>query len=231
MKNVLFSILLLAAVSCNSQPGTTDIHAGPDEFEKGLSSPGVQVLDVRKATEFKGGHLKNALQADWTNKAEFFERVKYVDKDKPVYIYCLAGGRSAAAAGWMRENGYKQVIELTGGINAWKNAGKPVEGSSNEKQISEEEYLASIPADKTVLVDVGAEWCPPCVKMEPVLNEIRADSTLHFVFLKIDAGIHTGLLKALQIESLPVFIIYKGGKETWRKQGLVSRDEFSNLLK
>ncbi|MBI3139302.1 MAG: thioredoxin [Sphingobacteriales bacterium] len=231
MKNALFSFLLLTAVSCNSQPGTTDIHAGPDEFEKGLSGPGVQLLDVRKSAEFKGGHLKNALQADWTNKAEFFERIKYVEKDKPVYIYCLGGGRSAAAAGWMRENGFKQVVELTGGINAWRNAGKPVEGSSNEKQISQEEYLASIPADKTVLVDFGAEWCPPCVKMEPVIQTIRADSSLHFIFLKIDAGIHTDLMKALQIESIPVFIVYKGGKETWRKQGLVEKDEIITQLK
>jgi rhodanese-related sulfurtransferase len=94
------------------------------------------VLDVRKATEFKNGHLKNALQADWTNKQQFFERIKYVDKDRPVYIYCLAGGRSAAAAAWMRENGFTKVVELSGGINAWKNAGKPVEGNTNVKQMT-----------------------------------------------------------------------------------------------
>ena len=221
----------MTAVSCKSQQGNKDIHYGPEDFEKGLKSENSQLLDVRKATEFKSGHLKNALQADWTNKEQFFERIKYVDKDRPVYIYCLVGGRSSAAAAWMRENGFKMVVELNGGIIAWKNAGKPVEGSSNEKQMTLDEYQLSIPTDKSVLVDFGAEWCPPCVKMEPVLNALRQDASLKFEFINIDAGIHTDLMKAMDIDAIPVFIVYKNGKETWRKQGLVSQEELASQLK
>lgn len=231
MKNVIFVLLLFAAVSCQSQPGNADTKKSPDQFEQGIQSGNIQVLDVRKATEFKTGHIKNALQADWTNKDQFFDRIQYVDKDRPVYIYCIAGGRSAAAAEWMRSNGYKTVIELSGGLLAWKNAGKPVEGSSNEKQMTLEEYQASIPAGNTVLVDFGAEWCPPCVKMEPVLAAIKKDASLKFDFIKIDAGIHSELMKSMNIESIPVFIVYKNGKETWRKQGLVSQEELSAQLK
>ena len=231
MKNVFIGLLLLAAVSCNSQSGNNDIHLSATAFEKGLTEEKAQVLDVRKATEFKTGHLKNALQADWTNKDQFFERIKYVDKDRPVYIYCLAGGRSAAAAGWMRENGFKKVVELSGGINAWKNAGMPLEGVVEQKQMTLEEYNLSIPTDKTVLVDFGAEWCPPCVKMEPVLAAVKADASLKFDFIKIDAGIHTDLMKAQNIEAIPVFIIYKNGKETWRKQGIVTQEELTAQLK
>ncbi len=231
MKNVIFVLLLFAAVSCQSQPGNVDTKKSPDQFEQGIQSGNIQVLDVRKATEFKTGHIKNALQADWTNKDQFFDRIQYVDKDRPVYIYCIAGGRSAAAAEWMRSNGYKTVIELSGGLLAWKNAGKPVEGSSNEKQMTLEEYQASIPAGNTVLVDFGAEWCPPCVKMEPVLAAIKKDASLKFDFIKIDAGIHSELMKSMNIESIPVFIVYKNGKETWRKQGLVSQEELSAQLK
>lgn len=231
MRNVIVSLILLTAFSCNSQVVSDDLHHDPEAFEKGLLAEKAQVLDVRKATEYKTGHLKNALQADWTDKAQFFERIQYVDKDRPVYIYCLAGGRSAAAADWMRENGFKKVVELKGGINAWKNAGKPVEGSSDQKQMTPEEYELSIPADKTVLVDFGAAWCPPCVKMEPVLAALKQDVALKFEFIKIDAGIHTDLLKAKNIESLPVFIVYKNGKETWRKQGLVTQEELTAQLK
>ncbi len=232
MRNVFFCLLLFSVVSCKSQSSAShDIHYGPQEFEKGLQSDKVQILDVRKASEFKTGHLKNALQADWTNKEQFFERIKYVDKDRPVYIYCLAGGRSSAAAAWMRNNGYKTVIELNGGINAWKNAGKTVEGSSQEKQMTLEEYEVSIPVGKTVLVDFGAEWCPPCVKMEPVLAAIKQDASLKFDLIKIDAGIHTDLMKGMKIESIPVFIVYKNGKETWRREGIVSQEELAEQLK
>lgn len=231
MRNVLFTVLVLSFFSCKSQSGGYDAHFGPDAFEKGLQSESPQILDVRKATEFSSGHLKNALLADWTNKQQFFERIKYVDKDRPVYIYCLAGGRSSAAAAWMRENGFKKVVELSGGINAWKNAGKPVEGRSNVKQMTPEEFALSIPGDKTVLVDFGAEWCPPCVKMEPVLAALKQDASLKFEFIKIDAGIHTDLMKNKNIEAIPVFIVYKNGKETWRKEGLVSQEELTAQLK
>lgn len=231
MRNVFFGLLLLTAISCNSQTGNSDTRVNAEAFEKGLSEEKAQVLDVRKASEFKTGHLKNALQADWTNKEQFFERIKYVDKDRPVYIYCLVGGRSNAAAAWMRENGFKKVVELSGGINAWKNAGKPLEGVVEQKQMTPDEYAMSIPADKTVLVDFGAEWCPPCVKMEPVLAAIKADASLKFDFIKIDAGIHTDLMKVQNIEAIPVFIVYKNGKETWRKQGIVSQEELTAQLK
>ena len=230
MKNILFSFLLLSVFSCHSQTEPAS-SKGPEEFSSDIAGGNIQLLDVRKATEYKSGHLKAALQADWTNKNEFFERIKYVDKDKPVYVYCLAGGRSAAAAEWMRTNGFKQVVELKGGINAWKGAGKPVEGSSSEKQITPDEFAASIPTNKTVLVDFGAEWCPPCIKMEPVLTEIKNDPTLKFDFIKIDAGVHTDLMKNMNIEAIPVFIVYKNGKEIWRKQGLVSKEELKSQLK
>ncbi len=86
MRNVLFTLLVLSFFSCKSQSGGDEAHFGPDAFEKGLQSESPQILDVRKATEFSSGHLKNALLADWTNKQQFFERIKYVDKDRPVYI-------------------------------------------------------------------------------------------------------------------------------------------------
>jgi rhodanese-related sulfurtransferase len=230
MRNVLLFLLLLTVISCSSQTAN-ETRVGADAFEKLIARKDVQVLDVRTANEFKGGHIKNALQADWTDRQEFAERLKYIDKDKPVYVYCLVGSRSTSAADWMRQTGFKNVIELTGGINAWKRAGKPVDGSGPERQMTMTEYLAAIPADKTMLVDFGAAWCPPCVKMEPVLNAIKADKSLHFSFLKIDAGVHIELMKLMNIEPIPVFIIYKNGKEVWRKQGIVSKEELAAHLK
>lgn len=227
MKNAfLFVLVLICMVSCQSQPASNTV--GPADFEKGISAAGVQVLDVRTAGEYQSGHIKNALQADWTNQQQFMDRINYVDKGKPVYVYCLAGGRSNAAAQWMRSNGFTTVVELQGGMNAWKRENKPVEGSSNEPQMTMEQYLASIPKDKTVLVDFGAEWCPPCVKMKPVIDElVKAGG---FTLLKIDAGVHTNLMKEMNIETIPEFIVYKQGKETWRKQGIVSKEELAAQL-
>ncbi|HEX7903147.1 MAG TPA: rhodanese-like domain-containing protein [Chitinophagaceae bacterium] len=227
MKFFYASLFFFFFFSCSSQ--SQSVNA--DEFEKGLLKDSIQVLDVRTAGEYNNGHIKNSMLADWNNQSQFRERIEYVDKNRPVYIYCLVGARSAAAAAWMRKNGFADVIELQGGFNAWKQNNKPVEANSNEKQMSLEEYWDSIPKDKTVLVDFGAVWCPPCIKMEPILQAIKKDPVLHFSFLKVDAGVHTAIMKSLNIEPIPVFIIYKNGKEVWRKKGLVTKEEFAAQLK
>jgi rhodanese-related sulfurtransferase len=230
MKNVWLSLLLFYAATCEGQQDSSRKLA-PDAFEKGMARADIQVLDVRTSGEYRSGHIKDALLADWNDKSQFNERIQYVDKDKPVYIYCLAGGRSAAAADWMRQNGFKNVLELLGGMNAWKKENKPVEGMSNEPQMTIEQYWAKIPKDKTTLVDFGATWCPPCIKMAPVLDELESIKDLNFLLVKIDAGVHTEIQKALNIDPIPVFIVYKQGKEVWRKQGMVSKEELLSQLR
>lgn len=231
MKNILLLFCCLTVIACSSQSGSPE-QLEPTQFAAAISQKDVQVLDVRTPNEFNSGHLKNALWADWLNKEQFFERVKYIDLEKPVYIYCLSGGRSYAAATWMRSNGFKNVVELSGGINAWRYNKLPLENPvANESELSLEQYEKSIPAQGITLVDFGATWCPPCVKMEPVLKSLKEDKALNFTLTKIDAGIHTNLMQSMQIASIPVFIIYKDGKEVWRKQGIVSREELASNLK
>jgi len=187
-------------------------------FQQSMEKKGVQVFDVRTAGEFNTGHLHNALQADFTNKEEFNERVKYLSKEQPVYVYCLSGGRSASAARWMRENGFKEVVELKGGINAWKQAGQPVEGIADGRQMSVDSFHAVI-AKGDVLVDVGAEWCPPCRKMEPVVKSwLKTNKTAQL--LKVDGGRDRAVMKDINATSLPTFILYRDGREVWRKQGV-----------
>ncbi|TWW02019.1 thioredoxin [Chitinophaga pinensis] len=187
-------------------------------FNDSIRNGNVQVFDVRTAGEYNTGHLSNALLADYTKKEEFTERVKYLDKDKTVYIYCLSGGRSAKAASWMRENGFKKVIELEGGINAWKQAGQPVEGVADVKQMTVDAFRSGIDKGE-VLVDVGAEWCPPCRKMAPVLEAyLSKHKTVRL--LKVDGGRDQDVMQSIKATSLPTFILYKDGREVWRKQGV-----------
>lgn len=225
MKAIFFSTILASIVcySCQSQSQPAAIPV--DEFEKSIAQPNIQLLDVRTAGEYQSGHLANALQADWNNQSQFQERTKGLDKSKPVYTYCLSGARSKAATEWLRANGYT-AYTMTGGINAWKIAGKPVEGAKQVAQINMAEYLAKIPANKTVLVDFGAVWCPPCKKMAPLLDSLEKTDGSKFVLVKIDGGDQTAICKQLNIDGFPTFIIYKNGKETWRKTGLTEAKEF-----
>ena len=190
-KTVLFSSLLF---SCTAQTKTS---LTADEFEKEITTKeNIQILDVRTPGEFFSGHIKNALHADWNDKKEFDRRIIFVDKSKPVYVYCLAGGRSAAAAAKMRKMGYENVFELTGGTNAWRAAKKTLEGASTEKQMTIEELNTSINASKTVLVDFGASWCPPCIQMEPVLKSTTEKNKGKFTLVKVDGGRDQDILQA-----------------------------------
>ncbi len=226
LNKLLCLSLALVVMNCQAQTKTS---LNPDEFEKQLSDS-IQVLDVRTPGEYYSGHIKKALQADWNDPTEFNRRIAYVDKTKPVYVYCLAGGRSAAAAAKMRTMGYANVYELKGGINAWKAANKSLEGKTVAKQMSLDAFNETIKGSKKVLVDFGAEWCPPCKLMEPVLRNVEANKKLKFTLLKVDGGNDEDIMKAYKVTALPVFIIFNDGKEVWRKDGVVSEEELAGEL-
>lgn len=215
--------------SCTAQTKTS---LTADEFEKEITTKeNIQILDVRTPGEFFSGHIKNALQADWNNKDEFERRLAFVDKNKPVYVYCLAGGRSAAAADKMRKAGYSNVYELKGGTNAWRAANLPLEGNSTEKQMTIDAFNATISGSKTVLVDFGASWCPPCKQMEPVLKSLSDNNKDKFTLVKVDGGRDQDILQQYKVTALPVFIVFKDGKQVWRKDGVATEAEISEQLK
>lgn len=130
-------ILSSSIIACNNNNNTYDadtLSLPEKEFENGIAKADIQILDVRTMQEYQSGHIKNALQADWTNMDEFIYRTQSLDKSKPVYAYCLSGARSAKAAQWLKEKGYK-VYNLESGIAAWKREGKPLEGVSDVKHL------------------------------------------------------------------------------------------------
>ena len=223
-KNIfLFICYFILLSACNSNAQQTNLSV--QEFEKAIAKNNVQLLDVRTPGEYQSGHLSNAFLADWNNENEFKERAKAFDKNKPVYTYCLSGARSGAATDWLRQNGFT-AYNLSGGINAWKKADKPIEQAIAVKQITMQEYLAQVPTDKTVLVDFTAVWCAPCKKMAPVLDSLLALHGDKFILVKIDGGDQTDICKELNVDGFPTFVIYKQGKEVWRKQGLTDMKDF-----
>lgn len=217
----------LLLISCSAQTNTT---LSADEFEKAVNKDSVQILDVRTPGEYASGHIKNTLLANWNDKEEFTRRIAFVDKNKPVYVYCLSGGRSAAAAEKMRATGFEKVYELKGGINAWKAENKTLEGTTSTKQMSAEAFTAAINSSKIVLVDFGAEWCPPCKKMEPVLKSLQANNAGKFSLVKVDGGNDLDIMKQYSVTALPVFIVFKDGKQVWRKDGIAEEKEMAAAI-
>lgn len=239
---ILSSLLLLASISCNSTTTENQVAGENTDaviqtggsitvkaFDQKMKMPGVQILDVRTAGEYQGGHFNNALQANWLNEAEFVERVQYIDKNKPVLVYCASGVRSEEAMNWMKQNGFADVSNLKGGLSAWHMEGMPLETKAARAEMSVAAFKASTKTG-TILVDIGAEWCPPCVKMEPVLQQLQKEKGAQFNLVKVDGGIDLTVMKELRSEGLPTFIVFKSGKEVWRKQGLVDLPTLSKAI-
>lgn len=124
-------VLIFLLTACLQTSGQNSEILTPDEFEKKLSSiKDKQVVDVRTAEEFASGHLAQAVMIDYY-KSDFKSQIAKLDKNKPVFVYCAAGGRSGSATEILQDLGFKKVYDLKGGYRAWTSAGKPV--SNNQK--------------------------------------------------------------------------------------------------
>ncbi len=97
-----------------------------------LFNDGALMLDVRSANEYKEGFIgdaKNVPVADLKTRMNLLPK----DKAQPIVVYCATGARSASAASVLAKEGYTQVVNLTGGIHAWKAAGLPVMKPKSKK--------------------------------------------------------------------------------------------------
>ncbi|MBR1834324.1 MAG: rhodanese-like domain-containing protein [Bacteroidales bacterium] len=109
-----------------SQSAQAQIETLPVEaFAKRIASKGVVLVDVRSAKEFADGHLKGATNIVWGDDFERQWNAVGIGKQTTVALYCRGGRRSKAAAEALAKMGYK-VVNLDGGIMAWRKAGKPV---------------------------------------------------------------------------------------------------------
>ncbi len=228
MTRYLFVLLILVS-SCDGI-AQQKLSITVTEFESKWQTGNYQLLDVRTAGEYKNGHLKNALQADWFNKQQFEDRTKYLDKSKSVLVYCASGIRSEQAAKWLLKQGFAEVFNLQGGTSAWQLQGKQLEADLAVTQMAVNIFQQKIQAPGYILVDVGAEWCPPCKKMEPVLAQLRQEMGDKYQLLKVDGGTDIEVMKTIKATVLPTFIVYKDGKETWRKEGIVDLETLKSKL-
>jgi rhodanese-related sulfurtransferase len=125
----IYSILAILSVwfitSCSGQ--NTANSLSPKQFSSKMTATNnLTLVDVRTQGEYAEGHLKGALNIDW-NSGAFESAVSGYDKSKNYFVYCRSGHRSGLAATWMREHGFKNVFELSGGISSWQSEGMPVE--------------------------------------------------------------------------------------------------------
>lgn len=115
------AMVTLSTSACGQTAKSVTVEEARTMIDK---NPKIVVLDVRTPSEWNGGHLKNAKHAD-IQSSDFEQKIASIDKNATIVVYCAAGGRSSRAASMMVQKGYKNVINMAGGINAWNAAGYP----------------------------------------------------------------------------------------------------------
>src|SRR5690348_14193252 len=95
-----------------------------DEARRMLEKPGAVLLDVREGDEWRQGHIPQAIGIP-RGFLELRVEEKVPDHKTPVIVQCASGTRSLLAARSLRELGYENIYNLTGGFNAWKDRGLP----------------------------------------------------------------------------------------------------------
>ncbi|HXL80047.1 MAG TPA: MBL fold metallo-hydrolase [Pyrinomonadaceae bacterium] len=89
----------------------------------------LQIVDVRRPPEYASGHVPRAIHAPLSTLAATIE-TPLLDHAKPTAVICAGGFRSSAASSILQQNGFTNLLNITGGTTAWINAGYPVEVNS-----------------------------------------------------------------------------------------------------
>lgn len=135
MKRVLslaFFVICLCAASCQqgdkqlpdqtapNDSSTITLITAQELSEKLEAGQVTQLIDVRTPAEFQQGTIDGAQNIDFRNSKFTVQFEQAIDKNKPVYIFCRSGRRSAAAAQQLKAIGYTQVYDLKGGYLNWQ---------------------------------------------------------------------------------------------------------------
>ncbi len=163
-----------------------------------MPGKGVQVVDVREPAEYAAEHISGTANVPLSGLSRNLDKI---ERQKPAYLICQSGARSAQAAQTLRQNGYSQVCIIDGGLQAWKEAGLPVTtGASRVWSLERQVRFAA-----GFLVALG----------------IALAAAVHPYLIGISAFVGVGLMFAAITDTCGMAMIL--AKMPWNQQGGCSR--------
>jgi len=103
-------------------PVATVSQITAEDLDVKLRAGGVQVLDVRREPEWDAGHIESAT---WWPLDNFRVSPPEIDHDVPLAVHCKSGYRSMIASSLLQRAGFKHVLNVAGGFDAWQQAKLP----------------------------------------------------------------------------------------------------------
>lgn len=107
----------------------------------------------------------------------------------------------------------------------------PTSKIQDEKGMTLEQYNQRINnKEKIVLVYFNADWCVPCIKLKPVIEQLETEEKDKVVVLKINVDDNPEIATHFEINTLPLFYIYRNGKIAWQYTGIQGKKELSEKI-
>ena|SRR5689334_1549199 len=101
-------------------------HVNPKEAERLISEHKVTIIDIRTPDEFKDGHIAGATNINYLG-TNFAQAISSLAKTNSYLVHCAVGGRSTRSLKIFNQQNFESIYHLDGGLEAWKEAGLPVE--------------------------------------------------------------------------------------------------------
>ena len=129
LRFVFFSLLLV--YSCQIFESREINEISDIQFNE-IQDTDYILVDVRTTEEYESGHIQDAVNFDFYSES-FQNNILTLDKSSSIILYCRTQNRSTKTANYLKENGYKEITVLEGGITSWvKNGNDLVYNFSDE---------------------------------------------------------------------------------------------------
>lgn len=185
----------------------------------------IQLIDTRTPAEYDHLHMYNAINIDFNNP-NWKNELSKLDKNRPVYLYCLSGSRSIEMMNALKEEGFDVVYNLEGGLAKLEEnqVAQVFDLESLKKKnsalgMNQEQLAAFVSEHKNVVVDFYADWCGPCRAMDPHLKELAENNKDKFTLLKINFDHSKELANVFKIKGIPHILLYKDGQLVDQQSG------------
>ena len=117
-------ILFLFLNSCNSSTSENIQYISSSDYILSLSD-NVKLIDVRTPTEFDSGHIQDAVNIDFFSES-FQYHILSLNKDSKIILYCRTNNRSSKSADLLKNNGFKDISVIMGGVSEWVKNGNDI---------------------------------------------------------------------------------------------------------
>ena len=122
---IILVVASLTTFACDQAANAQVKKITSQELVDLMEKEEVQLVDVRTPEETENGMIAGAQNINFRDP-DFKENISKLDKNKPVAVYCGAGGRSGKTSEMLKDLGFKEIYDLSGGFSQWQDEEFPV---------------------------------------------------------------------------------------------------------